>query len=203
MPSRDLSAELEARLRRARVLPVLRSPSVAAAAAQVEQCVAARLDVIELTTSVPDWRVALAEARSSFPGRLFGVGTVLTAPDAQDAIASGAAFLVSPCPAPAVRRVAAGRVPFIEGGMTVREVLAAADRGIAKLFPASLGGQQFLRAVLDLRPAARIVPTGGIPVADVPGWLAAGALAVGVGGGLLREPDLPTAIRKIIEGDTP
>jgi 2-dehydro-3-deoxyphosphogluconate aldolase / (4S)-4-hydroxy-2-oxoglutarate aldolase len=55
--------------------------------------------------------------------------------------------------------------------------------------------------VLDLRPAARIVPTGGIALADVPGWLSAGALAVGVGGGLLKEADLPTAISNIVNGD--
>ena len=193
---------LDERLARAKVLPVLRAPSVRAALDQVERCVeTGGLDVIELTTSTPDWPAALAQARAAYPDRLIGVGTVLTKADASQAIDSGAGFLVSPCPAAAVRRVAAARgVPFIEGGMTVREVLAASNRGIAKLFPAHVGGPAFLRSVLALRPAARIIPTGGIALADVPEWLSAGALAVGVGGGLLTEPDLATAIRIITTG---
>jgi 2-dehydro-3-deoxyphosphogluconate aldolase/(4S)-4-hydroxy-2-oxoglutarate aldolase len=191
-------AGLAAELARARVVPVLRAPSAGAALALVEQCAAARLGVIELTATIPGWQEALLRARERFAGRVLGVGTVLSAADADAAIALGADFLVSPCPAPDVRSAAArGRVPFIEGGMTVGEVLGAADRGIAKLFPASVGGPAFLRSVLDLRPAARIVPTGGISLREVPAWLAAGALAVGVGRALLDEPDLQAAITAI------
>jgi 2-dehydro-3-deoxyphosphogluconate aldolase / (4S)-4-hydroxy-2-oxoglutarate aldolase len=195
----DQHAMLEERLARAKVLPVLRAPSVRAAIDQVELCVeTAGLDVIELTTSTPDWAVALTRARSSYPDRLIGVGTVLTAADANTAIDHGAGFLVSPCPAPAVRRVAKARdVPFIEGGMTVREVLAASGRGVAKLFPAHVGGPQYLRSILALRPRARIIPTGGISLADVPEWLRSGALAVGVGRDLLSDPDLPAALSNI------
>jgi 2-dehydro-3-deoxyphosphogluconate aldolase / (4S)-4-hydroxy-2-oxoglutarate aldolase len=190
---------LEERLARAKVLPVLRAPSVREALEQVERCVeTAGLDVIELTTSTPDWVVALTRARASYPDRLIGVGTVLTAADANAAIDHGAGFLVSPCPAPAVRRAAKARdVPFIEGGMTVREVLAASGRGIAKLFPAHVGGPQYLRSILAIRPRARIIPTGGIPLADVPEWLRSGALAVGVGRDLLTDPDLPAALSTI------
>jgi 2-dehydro-3-deoxyphosphogluconate aldolase/(4S)-4-hydroxy-2-oxoglutarate aldolase len=189
---------LAAELARVRVVPVLRAPSADDALALVERCAAARLGVIELTATIPGWQEALPRARERFGDRVLGVGTVLSAADADAAIALGADFLVSPCPAPDVRGAAArGRVPFIEGGMTVGEVLGAADRGIAKLFPASIGGPAFLRSLLDLRPAARVVPTGGISLRDVPAWLAAGALAVGVGRALLEEPDLQGAIRAI------
>jgi len=197
----DQESELLGRLAQAKVLPVLRAGSAAEGTAQVQRCVLAGLDVIELTTTVPGWPQVLAEARASFPGTMFGVGTVLTAADANTAIAGGADFLVSPCPAPSVRRMAAGRLPFIEGGMTVREVLAASRRGIAKLFPAHVGGPQFLRSVLALSPTAYIIPTGGIAVSAAAEWLSAGALAVGVGRDLLSEPDLSAAIRNLIEGD--
>jgi 2-dehydro-3-deoxyphosphogluconate aldolase / (4S)-4-hydroxy-2-oxoglutarate aldolase len=198
----DLHAGLLERLTQARVLPVLRAPSAAEAIAHVQRCADAGLDVIELTTTTAGWPAALAEARTSFPGRLLGVGTVLTAADAVTAIDGGADFLVSPCPAPAVRRTAAGRTPFIEGGMTVREVLGASRRGIAKLFPAHVGGPQFLRSVLALSPSAYIVPTGGIALADAAEWLAAGAIAVGVGRDLFHEADLRTAIRNLIKGES-
>jgi 2-dehydro-3-deoxyphosphogluconate aldolase / (4S)-4-hydroxy-2-oxoglutarate aldolase len=191
--------ELAGRLAEAKVLPVLRAPSVREALEQVERCVEeGDLDVIELTTSTPDWPVALTRARAAYPDRLIGVGTLLAAADAERAVDYGAGFLVSPCPAPGVRRIAHTRgVPFIEGGMTVREVLGASGRGIAKLFPAHVGGPQYLRSLLALRPEARIVPTGGIALADVPDWLRSGALAVGVGRDLLTEPDLAAALLAI------
>jgi 2-dehydro-3-deoxyphosphogluconate aldolase/(4S)-4-hydroxy-2-oxoglutarate aldolase len=47
---------------------------------------------------------------------------------------------------------------------------------------------------------ARIVPTGGIKLDDVPAWLAAGALAVGVGSDLLKVDD-PVAKIKELVGD--
>jgi 2-dehydro-3-deoxyphosphogluconate aldolase / (4S)-4-hydroxy-2-oxoglutarate aldolase len=200
MPA-DSQAWLRERLAGAKVLPVLRARSGADAMALLQRCADAGLDTIELTTSTAGWPAVLAEARASFPGHVFGVGTVLTAADATTAMAGGAAFLVSPCPAPAVRRATAGRTPFIEGGMTVGELLAASRRGIAKLFPAHVGGPQFLRSVLALSPSAHIVPTGGIAFPDVAEWLAAGALAVGVGRDLFGEADLPAAVRNLIEGD--
>jgi len=195
--------EFAARLAAAKVVPVLRAPTPAAASADASRCAASGLDVIELTTSTPDWPLVLEGLRASFPGRLVGVGTVLTAEEAVTAITHGASFLVSPCPAPAVRAAAADRVPFIEGGMTVGEVLAAAAHGIAKVFPAHVGGPAFIRSLLAIRPAARLVPTGGIALADVPAWLAAGALAVGVGSGLFAEPDLALSVQRLFEGDEP
>ena len=99
------------------------------------------------------------------------------------ACAEGAGFLVSPVPAPAVATIGAGRgVLTIGGGFTPAEVLAAAEAGIAKLFPAHAVGPRYLRSVLAVAPpGTRVVPTGGIALDDVEGWLDAGAYAVGIG----------------------
>lgn len=193
--------ELEELLREARVVPVLRTRSVDAAVAAAARCFEAGLPLVELTATTPGWIEAVTEVRSRFPDRVVGVGTVLQAEQAVAAVSAGAHFLVSPCPAPAVREVAAGRVPFVEGGMTVREVLDAADHGIAKLFPAHVGGPRFLSGLLALAPGARVVPTGGVALADVGDWLAAGALAVGVGSDLLAADDMTSALRAVL-GDT-
>jgi 2-dehydro-3-deoxyphosphogluconate aldolase/(4S)-4-hydroxy-2-oxoglutarate aldolase len=187
MSSLDVD-DLAERLRSATVLPVLRAPDRAAALEQVQRCVAAGLPIVELTTTTEGWEQAVREVRASWPALVLGVGTVLEPAQAQAAAAAGAAFLVSPCPVPAVRAQAA--VPLIEGGFTPGELLDATSRGIAKLFPAHVGGPQLLRSVLAVRPAARIVPTGGISLDAAPVWLAAGALAVGIGAGLLDHPDL-------------
>jgi len=89
-------------------------------------------------------------------------------------------------------------VPLLEGGMTPGEVLAASDRGVAKLFPAHVGGPALLRSILALSPQARIVPTGGIGLADVPAWLDAGAFAVGVGSELRPDPSAAAALHETL-----
>lgn len=190
--------ELESRLRSSVVLPVLRAGSVAEALSQAERCDAAGLDVIELTTSIPGWQVAIRETAKAFPHRVVGLGTVLGAEDARVAVSVGADFLVSPCPAPEVREAAAEiGIPLIEGGMTIREVLDASTGAIAKLFPASVVGRAFLASLRQISPAARVIPTGGIALADVGSWIQAGALAVGVGRELFTNPDLQETITKI------
>jgi 2-dehydro-3-deoxyphosphogluconate aldolase / (4S)-4-hydroxy-2-oxoglutarate aldolase len=178
-------------LRAAVLLPVLRAPDSVATLEQVDRCVSAGLSIVELTTTTWDWPDAVRQVRSAWPSLAVGVGTVLDPKQAESAIGAGAAFVVSPCPAPDVRRVTDRRVPFIEGGFTPGELLDASSRGLAKLFPAHVGTTQMLRSVLALRPQARIVPTGGIGLDEIPSWVRAGALAVGVGARLLDEPDLP------------
>jgi 2-dehydro-3-deoxyphosphogluconate aldolase/(4S)-4-hydroxy-2-oxoglutarate aldolase len=188
--------ETESAIGRAVVVPVVREDGAARALEVAGWLVEQGLGVIELTATTPDWDVALAELRARAPDVIAGAGTLRTREDAERAIGCGAAFLVSPCPAPAVRAVAdAAGVPLLEGGLTPGEVLAASDRGIAKLFPAHVGGIALLRSILALSPGARIVPTGGIALADVPEWLQAGAYAVGIGSELRPDPDVAASLR--------
>jgi 2-dehydro-3-deoxyphosphogluconate aldolase / (4S)-4-hydroxy-2-oxoglutarate aldolase len=191
-------AGVERAIAAARVLPVLRTAEAAEAARAAETLLGAGLEVVELTATIPGWADALGGLRRAYPAAVLGAGTVTTAADARRAIDAGADFLVSPYPAEEVRAVAAGTV-FLEGGFTPGEIAGAAGRGIAKLFPAHVGGPGYLRSILAVLPSARIVPTGGIALAEVPGYLAAGAYAVGVGSDLLRAPDPAKAVRELVE----
>ena len=71
-------------------------------------------------------------------------------------------------------------------------------RGIAKLFPAHVGGPAYLRSILAVLPGARIVPTGGIALGQVRDYLDAGAYAVGVGSDLVKSPDPAAAVRELL-----
>jgi 2-dehydro-3-deoxyphosphogluconate aldolase/(4S)-4-hydroxy-2-oxoglutarate aldolase len=179
------------------VLPVLRAADPDTALQQVRRAVAADVPVVELTTTIPDWTRVVREVRATWPALIVGVGTVLEVGHAQAAVEAGAAFLVSPCPVPHVRAAVTGGPTLIEGGFTPRELLEAASRGLAKFFPAHVGGPAMLASVLAVAPGARIVPTGGIAIDDTASWLKAGALAVGVGAGLLDEPDLAARLRAL------
>jgi 2-dehydro-3-deoxyphosphogluconate aldolase/(4S)-4-hydroxy-2-oxoglutarate aldolase len=179
-------------LERARIVPVIRAADAGKAMAATRQLLQSGLSVAELTATTPDWVTALTRLRLEFPSAVLGMGTIVTGADAQQAIDAGADFLVSPWPCPAVREVAT--VPFLEGGFTPGEVAAAAGHGVAKLFPAHAVGPAYLRSLLAVLPGAKIMPTGGIKPADAHEWLAAGAVAVGVGSDLAS---IPGAIRDL------
>jgi 2-dehydro-3-deoxyphosphogluconate aldolase/(4S)-4-hydroxy-2-oxoglutarate aldolase len=192
--------DLLQRLADQRVLPVLRTATVSEAVTAAVTAIDAGLSVVELTATTPGWAEALAGVRRDRPDAVVGVGTVTSAALAGEALAGGAAFLVSPWPAAAVRDPAreAG-VPFVEGAFTPAEVAAGAARGPVKVFPAHVGGPTYLRSLRQVLPDAVLVPTGGIKLADVPAWLAAGAHAVGVGSDLFAgDDDLATVVSRVL-----
>ncbi|HEX6522535.1 MAG TPA: bifunctional 4-hydroxy-2-oxoglutarate aldolase/2-dehydro-3-deoxy-phosphogluconate aldolase [Streptosporangiaceae bacterium] len=158
-------------------------------------------EIIELTATTPDWPRALARVRAAIPHVVIGLGTVTDGETAAQAIEAGASFLVSPYPAAEVRPVAdAAGIPFIEGGFTPGEIAASARHGVAKLFPAAPAGPGYLRSVLDVIPGARVIPTGGISLDRAGEWLAAGAYAVGAGGGLVSRPDAAGLLAAALAG---
>ncbi|MFD9333309.1 bifunctional 4-hydroxy-2-oxoglutarate aldolase/2-dehydro-3-deoxy-phosphogluconate aldolase [Streptomyces sp. NPDC060028] len=177
-----------------RLLPVLRDADADEAVRRTTALLAAGCRAVELTTSTPGWAEAVARTAplADAHGRpaLIGVGTVTTAGHAHTALDAGAAFLVSPYPAPEVREVAAERgAVFVEGGFTPGEIASAArSAGAAKVFPAHVGGPRFVRSLKAVLPDALIIPTGGIAPGEVGDWLAAGAAAVGIGSGLPADP---------------
>jgi 2-dehydro-3-deoxyphosphogluconate aldolase / (4S)-4-hydroxy-2-oxoglutarate aldolase len=191
-------AEVIAEIGRQRVLPVLRLATAEQAVTAARAVIDAGLAVIELTATTPDWEKALrVTLEAAPPGARVGLGTVTDAGTARTAVAAGAAFLVSPWAAAQVREVAkdAG-LPFLEGALSPTEVAAAARHGPVKIFPASSVGPGHVRALRQVLPQAVLVPTGGIRLADVPDWLAAGAYAVGVGSDLLTG-DLSARLRTL------
>lgn len=181
--------ELVPLLRRAKVLPVVRAADPERADVIVDDLADAGLQVVELTTTIPDWSGVLRRLSHRHPHLIAGMGTILDARAAETAFDMGAAFLVTPLPVPAAYEIADRTgVAVIGGGFTPAELQTASSRGIAKLFPAHVGGPDYLRSLLAVLPDAHVVPTGGIRTDAVEDWLGAGALAVGIGRGVLRRP---------------
>jgi 2-dehydro-3-deoxyphosphogluconate aldolase/(4S)-4-hydroxy-2-oxoglutarate aldolase len=117
-----------------------------------------------------------------------GVGTVLHPEDANAAIDAGAEFAVTPAIRRQVIRVCVKRnIPILCGGLTPTELLEAHEAGsqLVKVFPAQLGGPKFIKDVLAPMPFLKLVPTGGVSSENARDYLAAGAVAVGIGGNLV------------------
>ncbi|MET9885497.1 bifunctional 4-hydroxy-2-oxoglutarate aldolase/2-dehydro-3-deoxy-phosphogluconate aldolase [Streptomyces sp. NPDC006430] len=172
------------------LLPVLRNADADEAVRRTTALLAAGCRAIELTTSTPGWAEAVARTAPLTDAHdrpaLIGVGTVTTTAEAESALAAGAAFLISPYPAPEVRAVATRRgAVFVEGGFTPGEIASAVRAaGAAKVFPAHVGGPQFIRSLKAVLPEALFITTGGIRPDETRQWLDAGATAVGIGTGL-------------------
>ena len=117
---------------------------------------------------------------------------------ARRAIDAGATFLVSPHLDPElVAWAAAHAIPALPGCATPTEALAAWRAGAAavKLFPASVAGPAFVRELRGPFPDIPIVPTGGVTVDSATAFIAAGAVAVGMGGWLLGDGS-PAGVRE-------
>jgi 2-dehydro-3-deoxyphosphogluconate aldolase/(4S)-4-hydroxy-2-oxoglutarate aldolase len=170
-----------------RLVPVVRCASADEAMQFVDRLLELGLRVVELTATTAGWQDLLTDVTTRHPDVVVGLGTVTTEAVAEEAVDAGAAFVVTPYPAPRVRSAAEAAGMFsLEGGFSPAEMADVLSRGPAKLFPASLGGPAYLRSLLSLMPDAQIVPTGGIRLEEVASYLAAGAIAVGVGTDLAR-----------------
>ncbi|MCQ4211212.1 MULTISPECIES: bifunctional 4-hydroxy-2-oxoglutarate aldolase/2-dehydro-3-deoxy-phosphogluconate aldolase [Streptomyces] len=180
-------ARVVERLRQARVTPTVRAADADSADALARTLVDCGITAFEFTATTPGWEKLVETWSRDVPEVTLGLGTV-TSPDiAERALAAGAHFLVSPFQVPEVRPVAdaAGRL-LVEGGLTPSELRVAADRGVAKLFPAHVGGIAYLTSVLAVLPGARIMATGGVTVDNAAEWLAAGAFTVSIGSDLTK-----------------
>ncbi|NHI19725.1 bifunctional 4-hydroxy-2-oxoglutarate aldolase/2-dehydro-3-deoxy-phosphogluconate aldolase [Phycicoccus endophyticus] len=144
---------------------------------------------LEVTTNSPGWQDALGELAGD--GSRVGAGTVRSPQQVDDAAAAGATFVVSPDTDGAVgRRALELGLAWLPGAMTPTEVVAAHRLGATavKVFPVgSVGGPEYVRAVRAPLDDIPLVPTGGVALGDIPAYLAAGAVAVGLGSPLVGD----------------
>jgi 2-dehydro-3-deoxyphosphogluconate aldolase / (4S)-4-hydroxy-2-oxoglutarate aldolase len=176
-------SDVTERIRRHGVIPVVVLEDPAAARPLGRALCAGGLPCAEITFRTPAAEAGLA-AMAADPELLVGAGTVLTAAQADRAVAVGARFVVTPGFDPAVvRRCRALGVPVYPGVATASEVMAAMRAGVdvVKLFPAeAIGGVRMVAALAAPFPDVRFIPTGGIGAGDVGGYLRRrGVLAVG------------------------
>jgi len=172
------------------IVPVIRAPSPELALLACEAILAGGISVFEITMTIPDAPAVIRALRDRLGGRaLIGAGTVLDAADARACIEAGAEFIVSPGFDPATIAAAheAG-IAAMPGALTPTEVIAAWKAGadVVKIFPASaLGGASYLRALKGPLPQIKLMPTGGVNLNTAKDFLAAGAVALGVGSELV------------------
>lgn len=192
-------AGLLAGLRRQPLLAVLRSNTPDQARCQLEQLLAAGLCHVELAVAVRDDWVAMVQGlQRMFPSMRLGAASVCTAEQLSAVRAAGLAYAVSPIHDPRLLEQArAWSITLVPGVFTPTEVARAVRDGAVavKLYPAASLGTGYWRSLAaPLAPLPFCIAAGGLEVADVPSWLAAGVDAVALGSTLFTEvPSLPSA----------
>ncbi|MCM8768132.1 MAG: bifunctional 4-hydroxy-2-oxoglutarate aldolase/2-dehydro-3-deoxy-phosphogluconate aldolase [Candidatus Omnitrophica bacterium] len=143
---------------------------------------------IEVTMTTPGALKTIEDLAASQKNSVIGAGSVLDAETARLTILSGAEFVVSPAINSRVielcRRYSKIVIP---GAFTPTEVITAWQAGadLVKIFPASLGGPDYIRALLAPLPQVRLLPTGGVEAENVADFIKAGSYAVAAGGNLV------------------
>ena len=177
------------------IVPVIRAQSLHVASLAVEAVCAGGIPIVEITMTVPNAIEVIRQVVSEYGKNvLTGAGTVTTPEQARACIDAGAEFLVSPGFSGEVLKVAGSKnVLAIHGVFTPTEIIAAQELGsnLMKIFPCgSAGGARHIKALKGPFPKLRMIPTGGVTLANAGEYIAAGAFALGIGSELVNEAAL-------------
>jgi 2-dehydro-3-deoxyphosphogluconate aldolase/(4S)-4-hydroxy-2-oxoglutarate aldolase len=178
-------AEVLEKVKKLGVLAVIRGPSPELTVQMVGALLAGGVSGIEITYSTPNAEEVVRTLVQKFGDDiLIGMGTLTKPEQAQCAKDAGAKFLVSPVCEPAlVKSMVASGLPTMAGAFTPTEVLQAYNLGVdvVKIFPGSVGGPAYVKALKGPFPYIPMMPTGGVSASNVADWFAAGVIAVGAG----------------------
>jgi 2-dehydro-3-deoxyphosphogluconate aldolase/(4S)-4-hydroxy-2-oxoglutarate aldolase len=156
----------------------------------------AGLDVIEITMRTQRAMEAIRVLREKLPEMLVGAGTVFSLQIAQEAVKTGARFIVSPhLDEEVVAYCIKNNIIVCPGVYTPTEVNRAIQTAVKakggkvtnvadlplllKIFPASSGGPEHIKALKAVFPNVRFIPLGGVNAKNLADFIKAGAWAIG------------------------
>jgi 2-dehydro-3-deoxyphosphogluconate aldolase/(4S)-4-hydroxy-2-oxoglutarate aldolase len=171
------------------VVAVVRANSEEEAINISKACTDGGVKAIEVTFTVPGADSVIKALKKAIPADklIVGAGSVLDPETARAAILAGAEYIVSPgFDLETAKLCNRYQIPYMPGCMTITEIIRAMEAGcdIVKLFPGSLPGPSYVKAVKGPLPQVNIMPTGGVNLNNVKDWINAGVVAVGTGSDL-------------------
>lgn len=182
-------SEVKARIEAIGIIPAVRVSSAEDALFAVEAVSSGGIPIVELTMTTPGAPEIISALVKSHPNLIVGAGTVLDIEAARRCIGSGAQFITSTgLDRETVDFVKEQNVVIIPGALTPTEVMAAWKAGadFVKVYPCSqVGGPAYIRALAAPFPHVPLIASGGVNQANAGEFIAAGAVALGVGGNLI------------------
>ena len=176
------------------IVAILRAPSSELLVDVAKALYEGGIDVIEVTFTVPRVLEIISDVRRELGDKiLLGAGTVLDSESARAALLAGAEFLVTPTVNRDVITLCNRYDKIVmSGAFTPTEVLTAWEAGadVVKIFPADVGGPNYLKALHGPLPQIPLMPTGGVNLNTLRDFVQAGACAVGLGSALVEKQSL-------------
>jgi len=170
------------------LLAVIRGPSKDLTIKMVEALIKGGVIGIEVTYTTPQAEEVVSALKTAYGDDiLLGMGTLTKPEQAESAKAAGANFLVSPvCEPELVKAMVKTGLVTMAGALTPTEIFQTHALGvdIIKVFPGSLTGPKYIKAVHGPLPHIEMMPTGGVSKNNIKDWFDAGAVAVGAGSAL-------------------
>jgi len=171
------------------LIPIIRVESADVAFKVADAFLAADVNIIEVTMSVLGAIDVVKELVEKFGDKvLIGTGTVVDGKMAEEVIAAGSHFIVSPnYSRDLIETANKHNIPIIPGALTPTEIFDAYAMGAdaVKVFPCgNVGGAAYIKAIRGPLPDIPLVPTGGVDLGTAGPMLEAGAYALGVGGAI-------------------
>jgi 2-dehydro-3-deoxyphosphogluconate aldolase/(4S)-4-hydroxy-2-oxoglutarate aldolase len=173
------------------VVAIMRAKSSDQLLKAADALLAGGVTAIEITMTTPGALEIIRSARERYGSEvLFGVGSVLDPETARAAILAGAQFVVGPTlNLKTIEICKRYSVPVIPGAYTPTEILTAWEAGAdaVKVFPASVGGPAYIKAVKAPLPQIRVAAVGGVNLDTAQDFIHSGTDILGVGSALVNQ----------------
>ena len=187
------------------VLGILRGVSESSFDGVLDSARDAGLKFLEITLNTDHALQLIESAVKKYEGSLcIGAGTVRTLAQAEQAVAYGAKFLVSPALNEEVASYCRNQVvPYFPGALTPSEIEKAWQAGatMVKVFPASLWGPKYFREIKGPFEDIPLMAVGGVSTDNIPAYFSAGASAIAVGGSVFSQSRMVNSEYSVIHDD--
>lgn len=166
------------------VVGILRNLALADILSIIPAYIRAGFTTLEITLNSPNATQTILQLGKKFPELNIGAGTVCDMEDLTNALDAGASFIVMPIFDEEVVKYCNERnIPVFPGAFTPSEIYRAAKAGATavKVFPATKLGPEYIKDVLAPLSHVKLLPTGGVSLANIAEFFRAGAIGVGMG----------------------
>jgi len=181
------------RIRQIGIVPVIKLAKAEDALPLGRALMEGGLPIAEVTFRTGAATEAMLLLKKNLPSLLIGAGTVTTIAQAEQAIAAGASFIVTPGFNPRVVDFCIEKgMPIIPGINSPSQVEQGLERGlkVLKFFPAEVsGGVKMLKALHGPYAEVSFVPTGGVDPSNMVSYLELPYVAA-IGGSWMVKEDL-------------
>ena len=192
--------DVRSRIEELGIIPSIRVSTTGDALFAAEAVARGGINIVEVTLTVPEAIRVISSLVEQVPDVIVGAGSVHDAEAARRCLDAGAKFLTSDGLDPeTVQFAVRENAVMIPGTLTPTDVVAAWKLGpdFVKVVPCGhVGGDRYIRDLKSMFPNIPLIAAGGVNQRTAFGFIAAGAVALGIGGELIpreairrRQPD--------------